>query len=453
MNSIAPLWDDLPKSIEAERAVVGAVLISERAFENVSQEIDETDFYAPYLAEVYRAARTIAEKGGKVSPPVVLAALNHMEGAQGLIAELVAAAAGPINAGEFANFLADLSRKRKMHGMAAELIDRLRSDMTAEEAREHIEGQLFAMDGHAESEPVDITAGAKAVIAQVEAAKASNGVSGLRTGFADIDRMLGGLHKKNLIILAGRPAMGKSALALNIATNVARHTPTLFFSLEMSLDELAARELAARTGIPTDDMRAGRADTRHMAAEAIEMGKGRLLIDDRAALSVAAIRTAARRAKRKHGIGLVVVDYLQLMRERAENKVVEISEISRGLKAISKDLDVPVIALSQLSRAVEQRDDKRPVLSDLRESGSIEQDADAVGFLYREEYYLREPEQGAKSDKDYAQALLAYQERLAKCHNVAQLILAKHRHGPIGTINLHFNPERVKFSNLDRTTA
>jgi replicative DNA helicase len=294
-------------------------------------------------------------------------------------------------------------------------------------------------------------------------------VTGVTTGLRDLDQKLGGLHKSDLVILAGRPSMGKTALATNIAFNAARTYAQsggqdgaiiAFFSLEMSHDQLTTRILADQSSISSDALRRGQITEdqfREFARAAHSLSSIPLYIDDTPALSISAIRTRARRLKRRHGLGMIVIDYLQLLRgsgsrQSESNRVLEISEITRGLKALAKELQVPVLALSQLSRAVETREDKRPMLSDLRESGTIEQDSDVVMFVYREEYYLsrEEPSQRANETIDkfndrYAQ----WSQRLQDTANKAETIIAKQRHGPIGTVKLYFDPNFTRFSDLE----
>ncbi|MEM7071315.1 MAG: replicative DNA helicase, partial [Pseudomonadota bacterium] len=297
-------------------------------------------------------------------------------------------------------------------------------------------------------------------------------IVGVTSGFHDIDAMLGGFHPSDLIILAGRPAMGKTALATNIAYNAARHfkmreinnrkvhegARVLFFSLEMSATQLANRILSEATEISSDKIRRGAINQQQFNQLSIEAGKLfkiPLYIDDTPALSVSAIRQRARQAKRTHGLELIVIDYLQLIQppqhKRFDGRVQEVSEITRALKNLAKELDVPVITLSQLSRQVEQREDKRPHLADLRESGSIEQDADVVCFIYRHEYYLSRPrfeQQGQGNDENFNKFDEKNEEELRKVRNLAELIIAKQRHGPIGAIDLHFAKEFTKFSDL-----
>jgi replicative DNA helicase len=285
------------------------------------------------------------------------------------------------------------------------------------------------------------------------------------SGFVDLDKLLGGLHKSDLIILAGRPSMGKTALATNMAFNAAsrvedsetgRHHVVGLFSMEMSAEQLATRILAEQTGIPSERIRRGEladSDFERMVVSAQQLERLHLFIDDTPALSVQALRTRARRLKRQHGLSMLVIDYLQLMRgstSRSENRVQEISEITRGLKAIAKELNLPVIALSQLSRAVESREDKRPQLADLRESGSIEQDADVVMFVFREEYYLSRAEpmqRPEESTEKWQERHDAWKARCEQVYSLGEVIVAKQRHGPIGKVTLRFEGETTRFSD------
>jgi replicative DNA helicase len=311
-----------------------------------------------------------------------------------------------------------------------------------------------ALDGGG-NELISMASAAQTFLRQADAARNSGGTAGIPTGLADLDRKMSGLHPTDLIILAGRPAMGKSALAQNIAEHIARTTgPVLFFSQEMSADQLAGRSIAAEVGLPGDMIRNGRmsdADFERAVHAGSNLAACRMYIDDKGAISSAHVRRASRRAKRQLGgtLALIVIDYIQLMREGGsrdyENRVQEITRITTNLKAIAKELDVPILALSQLNRGVDSRDNKRPQLSDLRDSGSIEQDADIVLMLYREEYYvdLRRP---SETDMAY-QGWLGEKERTK---GLAEIIVAKNRRGPVGAVDVHFNGGTTKFSNLQR---
>ena len=289
-----------------------------------------------------------------------------------------------------------------------------------------------------------------------KAFKKSDEVIGLKTGLKDFDKKIGGLHKSDLIIIAGRPSMGKTAFATNIASNISKEVEVkeknknvLFFSLEMSSEQLATRLMGELAELSSENIRTGnlsKTDFSKLLISSEKLKKLNLFIDDSPALSISSIRTRARRMKRKHGLDLLVLDYLQLVNGESrsnDNRVQEISDITRGLKAIAKELNIPVIALSQLSRKVEDREEKRPQLSDLRESGAIEQDADLVVFLYREEYYLARTEPQEGTDKHEI-----WTSKMEKVHNIAEAIIAKHRHGPISKVKLHFNPSWTKFSDL-----
>jgi replicative DNA helicase len=289
----------------------------------------------------------------------------------------------------------------------------------------------------------------------------SSHISGVTTGLRDLNKKLGGLQPSDLLILAGRPSMGKTSLATNIAFNAAtayarsggkEGAPVAFFSLEMSAEQLATRILAEVSEVPSEKIRKGEVkDTefRRFVEASQQLASLPFHIDDTPALSIAQVRTRSRRLKRQFGLGLIVIDYLQLLRgsSGAENRVLEISEVTRGLKALAKELSVPVLALSQLSRAVESRDDKRPQLSDLRESGTIEQDSDVVMFVFREEYYIerKQPTEGTPEH-------LTWQAEMERAHNVAEVIIGKQRHGPVGTVKLHFEGQFTRFSDLANPT-
>ncbi len=373
----------------------------------------------------------------------------------------------------------DLYLRRELVALGEDVVnDAFRQDLDdpAREQIERVEKKLFDLATIGETEGgfrAFGTALTSAILNAEAAFKRSGKTVGVATGFVDLDRKLGGLHPSDLVVLAGRPSMGKTALATNIAFYAARtYLPTPasdprkaaedgavvgFFSLEMSAEQLATRILAEESGVSSDRIRRG--DVSHEDFDKFVQASQRLaalklFIDDTPALSVAAVRTRARRLKRQQGLGLIVVDYLQLLRpsnqSRAQdNRVQEISEITRGLKALAKELDVPVLALSQLSRAVEQREDKRPMLADLRESGSIEQDADVVMFIFREEYYLsREPTRRPdEAESKYSERYQEWRERLEKVHGLGEIIVAKQRHGPIGAVKLRFDAETTKFDN------
>ena len=449
-----------PYNIEAEKALLGAIFINNRAYEKVSEYLKPEHFALGQNGLIYQAVGDLIDKGNVADPVTLRAVFESDDGLQEIgggeyLRQLAGAAVGIINAGQYGRLIFDMYQRRELIEIGQGLVEQacdgnvaIRADQIISDA----EKELCALGEGNEGGPRPIAYFVDEALRDAEAAH-KDGVSGLSTGFTDLDRIIGGLHDTDLVILAARPAMGKSALALNISMHVAKKTPLLFFSLEMGGSQLSLREMTANSGTTTHMVRTGKLPDSKWPAflnASKHIKELPMMIDDRSALSVQQIRSAARRAKRQHGIGLIVVDYIQIMREKAESMVAEVSEISRGLKAIAKELHVPVLALSQLSRAVENRDDKRPILSDLRLSGSIEQDADMVMFLYREEYYLKQPERREKdTDKSFATRLESYESRMAACHGMAQVIVAKQRHGPTDTIKLRWDAQRTRFTNFE----
>jgi replicative DNA helicase len=384
---------------------------------------------------------------------------------------LTGSGAAVIGARDFAQQIYDLALLRALIGVGRDLVEGAldtSEDVAPLAQIERAETELYrvAEEGGAEGRAKSFSDATKEALEMAERALNSGGhLSGFTTGLESLNAKIGGLHKSDLIIVAGRPGMGKSALGTNIAFAAARRfladmqdgieapksagAPVALFSLEMSADQLATRILAEQSGISSENLRMGRIsqqEFRQLARAAAELQSLPLYIDDTPGLTIAALRTRARRLKRQRGIGLVVVDYLQLLQGTSKsgdsNRVQEISEISRGLKQLAKEIDVPVIGLSQLSRAVEQREDKRPQLSDLRESGSIEQDADIVLFIYREDYYLA-AKQPAEDHPDFA----AWQEEMGRAYGRAEVIVAKQRHGATGKVRLRFDSRITKFSD------
>jgi len=377
-----------------------------------------------------------------------------------------------LHAEEYGKAIYDLALRRSLIQIGEETVENAShpdTELTATEQIENMEKALFSLaeSGQVESGFIPFAKSINMAVESIEAAYQRDGkITGVATGMGQLDELLGGLHKSDLIILAGRPSMGKTALATNIAFNAARRYVKAirdgedvhlsggavvgFFSLEMSADQLAGRMLSEQANIPSEKLRRGQLSAdqfRDLVAASAELEELPFYIDDTPALSISGIMSRARRLKRQHGLSLIVIDYLQLARpsgrQRNDNRVQEISEITQGLKALAKTLDVPVLALSQLSRSVEQREDKRPLLSDLRESGSIEQDADVVMFVYRDEYYheRREPEHGTAEHQQW-------QERGERIRGIAEVIVGKQRHGPPGVARLHFNRETTKFGDL-----
>jgi replicative DNA helicase len=386
---------------------------------------------------------------------------------------LTGSGAAVIGARDFAGQIYDLALLRALVGVGRELVEGAldtSEDVAPLAQIERAESELYkvAEEGGAEGKAMSFGEATKEALQLAEKALNSGGhLSGFTTGLDSLNAKMGGLHKSDLIIVAGRPGMGKSSLATNIGFNAAKRllqdqedgielaksagAPVALFSLEMSADQLATRILAEQSGISSENLRMGRIsqqEFRSLARAAAELQSLPLYIDDTPGLTIAALRARARRLKRQKGIGIVIVDYLQLLQgtgkgSAGDNRVQEISEISRGLKQLAKELDVPVIALSQLSRAVEQREDKRPQLSDLRESGSIEQDADIVIFIYREDYYL-----AAKQPGDDHPDFAAWQEEMARAYGLAEIIVAKQRHGSTGKVRVKFDSRITRFSDL-----
>jgi replicative DNA helicase len=473
-----------PYNTEAEQALLGAILINNSAYLRVSELLQPEHFGNAVHGRIFAAIGKLLGRG-QVANPVTLknlfdqdGALTEIGGAQ-YLARLAAAAVTIINAGDYGRAVHDLYLRRELITLGEDVVnDAFRQDLDdpAGEQIERAEKKLFDLAIAGESEGgfrAFGTALTSAILNAEAAFKRSGKTVGVATGFVDLDRKLGGLHPSDLIVLAGRPSMGKTALATNIAFNAARNyrppsAPEVrkvaedgavvgFFSLEMSAEQLATRILAEESGVSSDRIRRGdvsHEDFDRFVQASQRLAAVKLFIDDTPALNVTALRTRARRLMRQQGLGLIVIDYLQLLRPSSQvraqdNRVQEISEITRGLKALAKELDVPVLALSQLSRAVEQREDKRPMLADLRESGSIEQDADVVMFIFREEYYLsREPSRRPdEAENKFSERYQEWRERLEKVHGLGEIIVAKQRHGPIGTVKLRFEAETTKFDN------
>jgi replicative DNA helicase len=463
-----------PVNFEAEQALLGAVLANNLVYDRVNEFLRPEHFADPLHGRIYAAIGKLVERG-QIANPVTLknlfdqdGALSEIGGATYLV-QLAQSVVTVINAEDYGRTIHDLYLRRQLIDLGEITVNEAYihdTDVTAVQQIEAAEGKLFALaeTGQTEGGPKDFKTIVVSALQMAEAAfKRDSHLTGVTTGLTDIDRKLGGLQPSDLIILAGRPSMGKTALATNMGFNAAsafkeENTGTrykvAFFSMEMSSEQLALRIMAEKSGVASDRIRRGdiKGDEEfiRVVEAANEMSSAGFFIDDTPALSMPALRTRARRLKRQHGLDLIIIDYLQLMRSanaRSENRVQEISEITRGLKAIAKELNVPVIALSQLSRAVEQRDDKRPQLADLRESGSIEQDADVVMFVYREEYYHERKKPGDhETDK-----MMEWQREMERVHNVAEVIIAKQRHGPIGTVPLQFEGMLTKFSDLLRS--
>jgi replicative DNA helicase len=475
---------ELPHNVEAEAALLGALMIDNRLAEDVQLKLRSDHFYEPVHGRVYDAILKLLDRNMIANPVTLRPQFEADEamkalGGPGYLAQLTGSGAALIGARDFATQVYDLALLRELVSVGRDMATRALDTSEAITPKEQIEEAEVALYKVSEEggEGGSVKSFGQATRLAIELAeKALNtggGLSGVTTGLESMNARTGGLHHSDLLILAGRPGMGKTSLATNIAFNAARRwvqdeedgiepsksvgAKVAFFSLEMSADQLATRILSEQSGISSENLRMGKigqADFRNLARAAAELESLPLFIDDTPALTIAALRTRARRLKRRHGIGFIVVDYLQLLQGSGKggdgNRVQEISEISRGLKTLAKELNVPVMALSQLSRAVEQREDKRPQLSDLRESGSIEQDADIVLFVYREEYYVqsREPKRpDATSDAKVHDDHAKWAAEMEGVFGLAELIIAKQRHGATGKVKLKFEAKITRFSD------
>ena len=475
-----------PANIEAEQALLGAILVNNTAYSRVAEFLLPEHFGNAVHGRIFAAIGKLLERG-QIANPVTLKGLFDQDGALAevggaqYLARLAEAAVTIINAEHYGRTIHDLYLRRELITIGQDVVtEAFRHDLDdpAVTQIERAEQKLFglATAGQAEGGFQEFNKALTSAINLAQAAFKRDGKTvGVATGFTDLDKKLGGLHPSDLVILAGRPSMGKTSLATNIAFHAAKAYRGVrgpdgrlttedgavigFFSLEMSAEELATRILSEESGTSSDRIRRGevrREDFDKFVAASHRLAAVPLYIDDTPALSVAAVRTRARRLKRQQGLGLIIIDHIQLLRPSAqnrsfENRVQELSDITRGLKALAKELDVPVLALSQLSRAVEQREDKRPMLADLRESGSIEQDADVVMFIFREEYYLSRAEPSHRADESaekFNDRYDRWKERSEAMYGLAEVIIAKQRHGPIGSIKLHFEAETTKFDDF-----
>ncbi|MDC0988958.1 replicative DNA helicase [Rhodospirillales bacterium] len=477
-----------PHNFEAEKALLGAILANNNAYDRVSGYLKAEHFADAVNGKIFEAASNLIERG-QIADPITLH--NFFEndglvaeiGGTQYLAEIANSLINVINSAEYGRTIYDLYLKRQLIDLGENIVNRAYSVDINEQATQQIEQteqQLYelATTGEIEGGFQDFKSSVVSAIGMAEIAHKRDGnLSGVSSGLRDLDGIMGGLHPSDLIILAARPSMGKTALATNIAFNAAYDykfeiepsgnkkttdgAVVGFFSLEMSAEQLASRILSEQAQIASDKMRRGTLSNDEfdkLVLASQELHKLPIFIDDTPALSVSALRTRARRLKRNEGLGLIIVDYLQLMEssQRTDNRVQEISEITRGLKTLAKELNVPVLALSQLSRAVEQREDKRPQLSDLRESGTIEQDADVVSFIFRQAYYDErgEPTQRAEESVDkFASRYTEWQERSEQNRFIAEIIIGKQRHGPTGTTKLHFNGMYTRFGDLDTQHA
>jgi replicative DNA helicase len=476
-----------PSNYEAEQALLGALLANNKAYDRVAEFLIPEHFADPVHGKIFAAIARRCARSEIADPITLRAEFEHTGvldevGGTSYLAKLLTAMVGIINAADYGRTIRDAWLRRQLIDIGEVVVNRAfgaEPELDGAQQIEAAEQTLFDLAKHGSPDGGHITfevALTRAIEIASAAFKNQGSVSGLDTGLRDLNKKMGGLHPSDLLILAGRPGMGKTALATKIAFGAARallanartENPNAMakkaiaiFSLEMSADQLATRLLAEEVRVSADKIRRGEISARdfdNFVKVSREIAQAPLLIDDTPALTLSALRTRCRRIERMHGLGLIVIDYLQLMRPAAgtkpESRVLEISQITQGLKALAKELKVPVLALSQLSRAVEAREDKRPQLSDLRESGTIEQDADVVMFVYRDEYYLqaREPKitNFDREDK-YHEAMEKWKSDMSSVYNKAELIIAKQRHGPTGKIDLFFEGEFTRFADLDTT--
>ena len=473
----------LPTNLEAEQAVLAAVLMDNRALERVSEFLKAEHFSHPAHQEIYKLALRQFAAG---IPFDIITAKNYLDqqgtlesvGGVEYLTQLAGAGATVVNVEQYGRIVYENAMRRDLIAIGQGITDAaFTEDLDNPVSRqiEVAEQKLFDMatTGSAEHEIAPLSTALQDALEEAAAAYKTEGISGLTTGLTDLDRSISGLHNSDLIIIAGRPGMGKTTLAMNIAFNAANAIMSgrandrykgavVFFSLEMSQSQLAARVVSSQAKIPVTAQRDGSLDDSDflkLTQYASALGRVPLYIDDTPGMSVPMMRTRARRLARKAGgIALIVIDYLQLMTlpggRKIENRVQELSEITRGLKILAKEMNVPVIALSQLSRSVEARDDKHPMLSDLRDSGSIEQDADIVMFTYREEYYLENRDPANKLSGNFNEkSQESYKRRMERARNKAEIIIGKNRHGRTETIHTAFFGEYSLFDNLDESAA
>jgi len=465
LNLIKNNFEELPNNIEAEQSVIGTILVSNEIFDEINTIISSKNFYDPMHQKIFEAIESLIYKG-MLANPITLK--NYFENEKDdlnvpdYLVKVTKFSTSSRQAIEYSRIIYDMFVRRELIKISEGTIDSAKLkdlNISGKNIIENSEKLLFdlAEKGSFNSSLVKFDEALKFTIEMAtNAYKNEEGIVGVPTGLTDIDDRLGGLHKSDLIIIAGRPSMGKTALATNIAFNAAsklqesgKKSTVAFFSLEMSSEQLSTRILAEQSRIKSNDIRRGKISEEQFD-KFIETSKNiselPLYIDETPAISIAAVSNRARRIKRLFGLEMIVVDYIQLMRgpvNNANNRVQEISQITQGLKAIAKELSVPVLALSQLSRAVEQRDDHKPLLSDLRESGSIEQDADVVMFVYRAAYYLERKEPQAAT-VEHAE----WQAKMSEIAHLAQIIIAKQRHGPTGNVDLEFEAMFTKFRDI-----
>ena len=459
-----------PSNIEAEQALIGSVLVNNDIIDEISSIISSSTFYDPAHTKIYEVIETLNNKG-MIANPITLKnffekdnMLDEVGGTEYLV-KLTRFSGSTKQAVDYAKIIHEMFLRRELvlisDKLSTDTLNANDQEQNAEDIIESAEKSLFdlAERGSFSQSYIKFNQAIDQTIQMATMAMQSDqGIVGIPTGLTDLDEKLGGLHKSDLIILAGRPSMGKTALATNIAYNASQHilkrqekSSVAFFSLEMSSEQLSTRILSEQAKIRSDDIRRGKVNEEEINRY-IETSRNiynlPLFIDETPAITIATLSNRARRMKRLFGLSLIVVDYIQLMRSSSnknDGRVQEISEITQGLKALAKELSVPVLALSQLSRAVEQRDDKQPQLADLRESGSIEQDADVVMFVYREAYYLerKQPKLGSIEHAEW-------QSKMNDVNGLADIILGKQRHGPTGVVKVEFEGIYTKFKDLGK---
>ena len=476
-------FDNKFQNIEAEIAVIGCLLWDNRNYEKIADLLNEDHFINKNNKIIFKTIKNLLDKNILVSP---ITLKNHLENNDikfdniKYLNQIKDSAPSTHNVYHYAKIIYELHIKRSLVGIGQNIIQETienSNELEGNDLIENAENDLYnlSQSGSTERKYTPFSQALKSAIDIIDQSFKKDGkIAGLPTGLKDLDKKLGGLHKSDLVIIAGRPSMGKTALGTNIAFNAAKKFKeeedefgnkiivdggkVAFFSLEMSSEQLATRVLAEQSKITGDKMRKAelsKDDFTKIAKVSSELQNLNLFIDDNPVLTIPSLRSRARRLQRIYNIDLIIIDYLQLMsgssNSRNDGRVQEISEITRGLKAIAKELNIPIIALSQLSRQVEQREDKRPQLADLRESGTIEQDSDVVMFIFRESYYLERMEPIKKPDEaeeKYNEKHQRWIELCEKNYNTAEIIIAKQRHGPIGTIKAHFDPNFTKFSDL-----
>ena len=467
-----------PHNIEAEQALLGAILINNEAFDRISSFLEPHHFFDPLHSRIFDTAAKFIQSG-KNATPITLKTFFENEEAIGQVTvpqylgRLASHATSIINAEDYGRTIYDLSVRRDLIIIGEDMVNVAYDspvEMPPEKQIEDSEQRLYGLaerGKYGSGFMAFSTALGDAIDMASKAYERQGGLSGLSTGLRDLDRALGGLQSSDLLILAGRPSMGKTALATNIAYNIAKSYRAEqqpdgsmkpinggivgFFSLEMSAEQLATRILSEQAEIGSEKIRRGMINEdefRKLVEVSRVMSESPLYIDQTGGISIAQLAASARKLKRQRGLGLLVVDYLQLLtgsaKKSSEGRVQEVTEITTGLKALAKELAVPVIALSQLSRQVENREDKRPQLSDLRESGSIEQDADVVMFVFREEYYVQRAEPTITKVEEHQK----WQDAMDQVQGIGEVIIGKQRHGPTGTVRLQFTPEFTRFSDL-----